>query len=80
MALTLLHVRHRRALAQVINLRRFLLALRYSVLRKQNYNVVHALIFLVDLSRDQSIHNECFSQLVSYIGKFVKMQVWKKTQ
>ena len=33
---------HRKALALVINLKRFQLALRYLVLRKQNYNVVHA--------------------------------------
>ena len=47
-ALTLLHVHYRKALALVINLKRFLLALRYLLLRKQNYNVVHTLISPVD--------------------------------
>ena len=47
-ALTLLHVHYRKVLALVINLRRFLLALRYLLLRKQNYNVVHTLISPVD--------------------------------
>ena len=66
-------VHYRKALALVINLRRFLLVLRYLLLRKQNYNVVHTQISPIDSSSDQSTHNECSSQLVSYIGKFAKM-------
>ena len=35
-------------------------------------------LHLRDASSDQSTHNDYFSQLVSYIGKFAQMQVWEK--